>query len=211
MKNLNKIVDVILLFPAVAWSINGIIDLFRNGLYSYTFLLPTHFKIHTFTLLPIATFYVTSFLIIKPHKPIKNFLISFSLLFLSTAVYEFVYAIFMSPHTSPNPPFGGVIASLPFVLGGILLLLFFNRRFHFLANDRKRIIHFLLGFSGLIAVLLILSYTGFFAQINPWLMGQTTNDPHNLLWILSKILCMWMFLPLLVFHSKPFRSVSGHS
>lgn len=209
MKNLNKIVDAILLLPAVVWSINGIIDLFNNGLYSYTFLLPTPFKIHTFTLLPIATFYVTSFLIIQPHKPIKNFLISFSLLFVSTAVYEFVYAIFMSPHTSPNPPFGGVIASLPFVLGGILLLLFLNRRFHFLTNNRKRIILFLLGFSSLIAVLLILSYTGFFAQINPWLMGQTTNDPHNPLWILSKILCMWMFFPLLDFHSKPFRCVSG--
>jgi len=210
MKNLNKIVDVILLLPAIAWSIIGIINLFKNGLYSYTFLFPFPFKIHTFTLLPIATFYVTSFLIIKPHKPIKNFLISISLLFLSTAVYEFVYAIFISPHTSPNPPFGGVIASLPFVLGGILLLSFLNRRFHFLTNDRKGIILFLFGFSSLIAVLLILNSTGFFAQINPWLMGQTTNDPHNPLWILSKILCMWMFFPLLDLHSKLFRSGSSY-
>ena len=213
MKNLNKIVDVILLLPAVVWSLNGIIDLLKNGLYSYTFLLPFSFKIHTFTLLPITTFYLTTFLIIKPHKPVKNFLISFSLLFLFNAVYEFVYAIFMcnaimlAPHFGDPtpPPFGGIILALLPVLGGILLLLFLNRRFHFLTNNRNKIFLFSMGFSSFVAVMLMLNYTGFFAQVNLYLNGQTTNDPHNPLWILSKILCMWMFFPLLDFYPKPLR------
>jgi hypothetical protein len=217
MKNLNKIVDVVLLLPAVVWFLNGIIVLFKNGLYSYTFLLPSYFKIHTFTILSITTFYLTAFLIIKPRKPVKNFLIPFSFLFLFVAVYEFVYGIFMintlmsAPHfggpTPPLPPpgpfpgpFGGSILAL---LGGIPLLFFLNRRFHFLTTNRNKIFLFLLCFSSFIAVMLILNYTGFFAQIHLYLSGQITNDPHNPLWILSKILCMWMFFPLLDFHSKP--------
>ncbi|MFQ5821673.1 MAG: hypothetical protein ACE5I5_16940 [Candidatus Heimdallarchaeota archaeon] len=214
MKTLNKIVDVILLLPAVVWSINGIIDLLKNGLYSYTFLLPFSFKIHTFTLLPIATFYLTTFLIIKPHKKAKNFLISSSLLFLSNAVYEFVYGIFMintimsAPHfdgpTPPHPPIGPFEGSILVLLGGIPLLFLLNRRFHFLTNYRNKIFLFLLWFSSFIVVMLLLNYTGFFAQIHLYLRGQTTNDPHNPLWILSKILCMWMFFPLLDFYSRRF-------
>ena len=90
MKNLNKmIIDVILLFPVVVWLLNGIFTLLINGLYSYTYLIPLPFKIHTFTLLPVTTFYLTTYLVIKPRKPIKNFLIAFLLIFLSMAVYEF--------------------------------------------------------------------------------------------------------------------------
>ena len=150
MKNLNKIVDVILLLPAVVWSLNGIINLLNNGLYSYTFLLPFYFKIRTFTLLPITAFYLTTFLIIKPHKPFKNFLITFSFLFLSIVVYEFVYGILMintlipAPHfggpTLPHLPLGPFEGSILALLGGIPLLFILNRRFHFLTNDRNKII-----------------------------------------------------------------------
>jgi hypothetical protein len=204
MKNFNKIVDVILLLPAVVWSLIGIIDILKNGLYSYTFLLPFPLKIHTFTLLPITTFYLTTFLIIKPHKPVKNFLISSSVLFLSNAVYEFVYAIFICNANPALPPFGGTIA-LPFVLGGIPLLFFLNQRFHFLTNDKRKIFLFLMCFSGFIAVMLVLNHMGFFAQMHLYLSGQATNDPHNPLWILSKILCIWIFFPLLDFYSNPSR------
>lgn len=213
MKNLSRITDVILLLPPVMWSLNGIVDLLKNGLYSYTFLVPFPFKIHAFTLLSTATFYVTTFLIIKPHKPGKNFLISSALVFLSNAVYELVYAIFMCnalmhapPHAQPSPPFGGIMLYLPLVLGGILLLGFLNRRFHFLTKDRNGILLLLLCFSSFIAVLVMLNHAGFFAQVHLYLRGQTTNDPHNPLWILSKIICIWMFFPLLVSYSKPFRN-----
>jgi len=209
---LSKIVNVILLFPAVVWSVNGINDLLKNGFYSYTFLTPLPFKIHTFTLLPSTTFYLTTFLIIKPHKPVKNFLIPFSFLILSIAAYEFVYGIFMintsmpAPHfggpTPPHPPLGPFEGSILALLGGIPLLFFLNRRFHFLTNDKNRIFLFLLGFSGFIAVMLMLSHTGFFAQMHLYLSGQTTNDPHNPLWILSKTLCVWMFFPLLNLYQK---------
>jgi hypothetical protein len=47
--------------------------------------------------------------------------------------------------------------------------------------------------------MLMLSHIGFFAQMHLYLSGQTTNDPHNPLWILSKTLCVWMF-----FHSSIF-------
>jgi len=204
---LSKIVNAILLFPAVIWSITGINNLLKNGFNSYTFLLPFPLKIHTISLLNITIFYLITFLIIKPHKPVKNFLISFSLLLLSNAVYEFVYAIFMCnalilarQFGGPAPPFGGIILALPLVLGGILLLRFLNLKFHFLTNYKNRIFLFLLCFFSFIAVMLLLNHTGFFAQMPLYLSGQATNDPHNPLWILSKTLCAWMFFPLLDFH-----------
>jgi len=206
MKNFNKIVDVILLLPAVAWFLNGMINLLINGLYSYTYLIPFPVKIHTFSLLPITTFYIATFLIVKPHKPVKNFVISSTLLFLSNAIYELVYAIFISPHASPRSPFSRITLILPnlvLVLVGILLLFFLDRRFHFLTKDRNKIFLFLLCFLSFIVVMFILDYTGFFAQAYLWLKEQTSNDPHNPLWILSKILCIWMFFPLLDYYSKP--------
>ena len=214
MKNFNKIVDVILLLPAVVWSLIGIIDILKNGLYSYTFLLPFPLKIHTFTLLPITTFYLATFLIIKPRKPVKNFLMSFIFIFLSIAAYEFVYGIFMINTLMPAPQFGGPTlphpplvfeGSILALLGGIPLLFFLNRRFHFLTNDKRKIFLFLMCFSGFIAVMLVLNHMGFFAQMHLYLSGQATNDPHNPLWILSKILCIWMFFPLLDFYSNPSR------
>lgn len=212
MKLNDKIISVILLFPAIAWSFNGIINLLKNGLYSYTFLSPFPFKIHTFTLLPITTFYLTTFLIIKPHRPFRNFLIPFSFILLSLAFYEFVYGIFMInaltlvPHfRGPAPlhpligPFEGSMLAL---LGGIPLLFSLNRQFRFLTSDQKRVFLFLLCFSSFIAVMLILNSTGFFAQMHLYLSRRIIKDPHNPLWILSKILCAWMFFPLLDLHSK---------
>ena len=217
MKNFNKIVDAILLLPAVVWSFIGIIDILKNGLYSYTFLLPFPFKIHTFTLLPITTFYLTTFLTIKPHKPVRNFLAAFLFIFISMATYELVYGIFMInthmfvPHFEGAPPmrlhhrmlpFGPFEGSIWALLGGIPLLFFLNRRFHFLTSDKRKIFLFLTCFSSFIAVMLTLNHLGFFAQMHLYLSGQTTNDPHNPLWILSKILCVWMFFLLLDFRSN---------
>ena len=207
---LSKILNVILIFPAMVWSFNGINDLSKKGFSSYTFLTPFPFKSHTVSLLNIAIFYLVTFLIIKPHKPVKNFLISLSLLFLSNALYELVYAIFMcnafilapSIDSLTPPPFGGIIIALPLVLGGIFLLRFLNRQIHFLTNDRNRIFLFLACFSSFIAAMLILNNTGFFAEVYLYLSGQITNDPHNPLWILSKTLCVWMFFPLLGLYQK---------
>ena len=223
MKNLDKMIDAILLLPAVVWLLNGISSLLTNGLFSYTYLTPLPFKIHTFTLIPITTFYLTTFLIIKPHNPIKNFSIASSLIFLSMAVYEFVYGIFMiktqisaqhllcSPQLHPPHqmlPFGPFEGSIIALLVGTPLLFFLNRRFHFLTRDRNRTLFFLTCFLSFIAIMLILDHTGFFTQVDLWLKEQTTKDPHNLLWILSKFLCAWMFFPLLNFYTKPSREES---
>ncbi|MFH0897678.1 MAG: hypothetical protein V1850_06505 [Candidatus Bathyarchaeota archaeon] len=207
---LSKILDAILIFPAIVWSFNGINDLSKKGFSSYTFLMPFLFKVHTISLLNIAIFYLATFLIIKPHKPVKNFLVASSLLFLSNALYELVYAIFMcnafmlapSIGSLTPPPFGGIIIALPLVLGGIFLLRFLNRQFHFLTNGRKRLFIFLAGFSSFIAAMLMLNNAGFFAEVYLYLSGQTISDPHNPLWILSKTLCVWMFFPLLGLYQK---------
>ena len=120
MKNLDKMIDVILLLPAVVWFLNGIFSLLTNGLYSYTYLIPLPFKIHTFTLIPITSFYLTTYLVIKPHKSVKNFLIAFLFAFLSMAVYEFVYGIFMiktqtsTPYSESLPPLHPPHRMLPF-------------------------------------------------------------------------------------------------
>ena len=220
MKNLDKMIDVILLLPAVVWFLNGIFSLLTNGLYSHTYLIPLPFKIHTFTLILITTFYLTTYLVIKPHKPFKNFLIAFLFAFLSMAVYEFVYGIFMiktqtsTPYSESPPPlhpphrilsFGPFEGSIIALLIGTPLLLFLNRRFLFLTKSRNRILLFLTCFLSFIAVMSILDYTGFFAQVDLWLKGQTTKDPHNPLWILSKFLSVWMFFLLLDFDFRLFQ------
>lgn len=211
-EKLDTIADVILLLPAVIWFFNGMFSLLTDGLYSYTSLIPLSFEVHTFTLLPITTLYLATFLAIKPHEPLKNFLIAFLFVFLSMAVYEFVYGIFMintqisAPHiggTPPMhpshrmPPFGPFEGSILALLIGMPLLFFLDRRFHFLTKDRNTLLLFLACFLGFIAGMFILDYMGFFAQADLWLKEQTTKDPHNPLWILSKFLCVWMFFLLL--------------
>lgn len=225
LKLSDKVINVVLLLPAIAWSLNGIIDLLKNGLYGYTFLLPFSFKIHTITLLSITTFYMTTFLIIKPHKPVKNFLISSLFIFLSMAIYEFVYFIFMIniptltlppqplrlPAQPPSPlpfPLSLILdilvgpRSILGVLLGIVLLSFLNLQFHFLITNKRNIFLFLMCLSCFIVIMLVLNHMGFFAQMHLYLSRQTTNDPHNPLWVLSKILCVWMFFPLLDLRSN---------
>jgi len=112
----DKMIGVMLILSPVVWLFNGIFSLSINGLFGYTFLIPLPFKIHTFTLIPITIFYLATFIIIKPHSPVKNFLIALSLTIISIAIYEFVYGIFMikthasakhffvpNPTTSPSP------------------------------------------------------------------------------------------------------------
>jgi len=197
--NLDEIVDAILLSPAVVWTVNGIIDISKEGVYTYTFLLPFSFKIHTITLLSITTFYLTTFLIVKPHKPVKNFLISSLFIFLSMGIYEFVYFIFMinapaptlppkpSRPPPPPPPLSFPLSlilnilvgprSIFGILLGIILLSFLNLQFHFLITNKRNIFLFLLCFSSFIAVMLVLSHMGFFAQMHLYL--KWTNHKRS--------------------------------
>lgn len=186
---LRKILSGILLLPSVAWLVSGTRSLAEIGLYSYTFLFPLPVKFHTVSVLNISLFYVVTFLVIRPQRPFKNFSVSASLLFLSNAVYELIYGIFLD--------WSSLMVTVPLVFGGIILLLFLNRRFHFLSNNKKSIFPLLLCFLGLVAVMLQLDHTGFFSEMWLFLRTQTTRDPHNQLWILSKTLSVWMFFPIL--------------
>lgn len=186
---LDRIVSAILLLPAVVWSVSGITSLVENGLYSYVFLFPLPVKFHTVSVLNISIFYLVTFLMIRPHRPVKNFSISSSMLFLSNAVYELIYGIFLD--------WRSLLVTMPLVLGGIIVLLVLNRRFDFLSKDKNRILLFILCFSGFMVVMLTLNYAGFFAEMQLYLGGQATKDPHNPVWILSKTLSVWMFFPIL--------------
>ena len=187
---LDKVTSAMLLLPGLAWSVNGIRTLAGNGLYSYSSLFPLPVKFHTVSVLNISIFYVAVFLAITPHKPLRNFTITCPLLFLSNAVYELIYGIFLN--------WKSLTVTLPLSLGGIALVLFLNRRFHFLTKDRKRIILLVLCLVGLIAIMTSLNEAGFFEEIRLYLSGLTAKDPHNHLWILSKTLSVWMFFPILV-------------
>ncbi|NWG08786.1 MAG: hypothetical protein HXX80_00475 [Nitrososphaerales archaeon] len=186
---LAKIVSGILLFPALVWSLIAIDVVVKNGIYSYTFVPPLPFRIHALSLLNMAIFYVVTFLTILPHKPLKNFSIALSSLFLSNTIYELIFGILYD--------WTSLIVTLPLVSGGIILLLFLNGRFHFLTRDKDHLLLFILCFSTLIALMLILNQTGFFAEMHLYLTGQSMKDPHNMLWILSKVLSVWMLFPLL--------------
>jgi len=181
--------SLVLLLPAVVWSVSGIKNMIENGFYSYTFLLPLPFRTHTVSVLNISIFYLVAFIMIRPHEPIKNFSISCSLLFLSNAVYELIYGIFYD--------WTSLIVTVPLVICGIIVSLFLNRRFHFLSNDKNRILLFIVLFGSLVTVMLTLNNAGFFAEMRLYLSGQTADDPHNPLWILSKTLSVWMFLMVL--------------
>jgi len=186
---LPTMVKGVLLLPALAWLAIGSNDLFRNGLYSYSSLFPFPFKMHTLSLLNIGMFYLTTFLVVTPHKPVKNFLITCSLLFLFNAVYEFAFAVFYD--------WKGLIVTFPLVLGGLALVLLLNRRYSFLTSDRRKISLAMICFSCFFLLMLTLNQSGFFEQVRLYLSGQTATDPHNLLWIVSKMVCLWTLFPLL--------------
>ncbi|MBS7622818.1 hypothetical protein KEJ39_03980 [Candidatus Bathyarchaeota archaeon] len=173
----------------MAWLVNGIKTLAENGLYSYSSLFPLPVELHTVSVLNISFFYVAVFLGVRPHKPLRNFTISCSLLFLSNAVYELIYGVFLD--------WKSLTVTLPLSLGGIALVVFLNRRFHFLTNDGKRILLLALCLVGLIAIMSSLNEAGFFEEMRLYFNGLTAKDPHNVLWILSKILSVWMFCPIL--------------
>jgi len=182
-------VSTALALPAVVWSVIGLSDLFQNGLYGYSSLFPFPFKMHTLSLLNVSTFYLVTFLLVTPHKPMRNFLITCSLLFLFNAVYEFVFAVFYD--------WRGLIVALPLVVGGFVLVLLLNLKYKFLTKDRRKISLAMICFSCFLLLMLTLSQSGFFEQVRLYLSGQRGTDPHNLLWILSKIVCLWMLFPLL--------------
>jgi len=186
---LDRIASVILLVPAAVWSLSGVKNLAENGFYSYTFLFPLPVKFHTVSVLNIFLFYLVAFLMIRPHKLFKNLSISASLLFLSNSVYELIYGIFLD--------WSSLVVTIPIVLAGIIVLVFLNRRFHFLSDEKNRILLFLLCFFIFIGAMLTLNHEGFFAEMRLYLSRQATKDPHNPLWILSKTLSVWMFFPVL--------------
>jgi len=186
---LGGVVSVALLLPAVVWALSGVRILVEKGLYSYTFLFPLPVKLHTVSVLNISVFYLTAFLSIRPPKPVKNFSISSLLLFLSNAVYELVYGVFLD--------WGSLKVTIPLVVVGAGALFFLNRRFHFLVCSRQRSLLFFSGVACLVAVMFTLNGLGFFEEMRLYLSGRAAKDPHNLLWMLSKTVGVWMFLPLL--------------
>lgn len=180
---------MILLLPAVVWSILGVGALAEKGFYSYTFLFPFPLRIHTVSVLNISIFYLVTFLVVRPHQPLRNFSVSSSLLFLSNAVYELVYGILYD--------WTSLQVTIPLILAGTGLLVFLNLRFRFLTNSRGRLLLFVLCFLGFVVIMLVLDRQGFFAEMRFFLSGLSGYDPHNLPWALSKTLSTWMFFPLL--------------
>ena len=183
-----KLVSLIMIIPALVWSSTALYNIVRDGIYSNTSLFPFSFRVHAFSLLNMAVFYIITFLIILPHRPLKNFSRSLALLFLSNSSYELIYGI-MYDWTSLG-------ATLPLTIVSILVLLLLNRRFHFLANGKKNLLWLVACFTILITIMLTLNQMGFFTEMRLYLTGQSMNDPHNLLWIISKFLSVWMFFPL---------------
>lgn len=165
--------------------------LLQNGFYSYSSLFPFPFRMHSLSLLNVSIFYLVTFLAVTPREPVKNFAITCSMLFLFNAIYEFSFAIFYDLR--------GLIVALPLVVGAVVLVLLLNRRFKFLTRDKRNISLAMLSFSCFIVVMFTLNQSGFFEQVRFYLSGQTANDPHNPLWILSKIICLWMLFPMLEF------------
>ena len=186
---LSTIVSAALLVPAVVWIAIGIYALLHNGFYSYSSLFPFPFRMHTLSLLNVSVFYLVTFLVVTPCEPMRNFLIVCSMLFLFNAVYEFVFAVFYD--------WKGLMVALPLILGGFALVLLLNRKYSFLTKDKRKISLAMLCFSSFLMLMLTLNQSGFFEQVRLYLSGQTETDPHNPLWILSKIVCLWTLFPLL--------------
>lgn len=201
--------------PALLWSLAGLGDLIQKGLYGHTLLPPLHFRIHTVTLLSLTSFFLTAFLLVRPRRPVRNFLIPLPFLFLSMAAYELVFFVFMSRVLAGAPPPGrpspaplpipllvllSVLAGPGSVFGvliGLLWLWLLDLKLRFLNRGRRGFLLFLVGFVGFLVVMTVLHCTGFFREVHLYLSGRTPHDPHNLLWLFSKVLCVWMFFPLI--------------
>lgn len=86
-----EMIDTVLLPPAAVWSAIDVKAILEDCLYGYTSPWPFPFRMHTLSLPNIAVFYVITFLLVRPHRPVKNLAIALSLIFLFNAVYELVF------------------------------------------------------------------------------------------------------------------------
>ncbi len=188
-KIVSMTLNVALLAPALMWSFIALYSFVGGGIYVNASLFPFSFRVHALSLLSMSLFYIITFLSVSLREPLKKFSIALTLLFLSNAFYELIYGVLYD--------WTSLQLTLPLTAVGAVVLLRIDRRFRFLRRDGNGLTRFAACLSILFAVMLMLNQMGFFAEMRLYLTGQTANDPHNLLWIISKTLSLWMFLPLL--------------
>lgn len=213
------LLNFLLILPAIFWLILAIANIGERNIYTKVKLIPLPFIIHAVSVVSICFIYLYVFLL----STLKNVIfrtivaISFSLLFMAT--YEFFYWFFLISNLNfyiyrlnhlDNFIFSDYliikskINHLPlkyfkfsiFIIFIIFVFFwFFNRKFSFLATGKINVCFSLIIFVVFLIVMIILGGQGFFVKTLLWFRGFLHENPHNLLWALSKFLAMLMFLP----------------
>lgn len=78
-----------------------------------------------------------------------------------------------------------------------VFLIVLNQIFGFLTTDKRKISLAILIFCGFLLSIYALSHTSFFTELHIFLDNPTAKNPHNPLWLLTKITGLWGFYPLI--------------
>ncbi|GIW66727.1 MAG: hypothetical protein KatS3mg095_0625 [Candidatus Parcubacteria bacterium] len=211
--------------PAIFWLILGIINILERNIYTKIKLIPLPIIIHAVSVISLCFIYLY-FLFLSDLRSISlRVMIGFCFALLFMATYEFFYWIFLIsnlnfdisrinylgfPDISPvNKKFS--FNHLPlkffkisiFIIVFIAIFLFFiNKNYNFLNAQKINIYISLFIFIFFLIIMIILRQQGFFIKTLFWFTGFMDINPHNLLWVLSKLLAMLMFLPIIKIKHK---------
>lgn len=214
------------ILPAIFWLILGIVNIGERNIYTKVKLIPLPFIIHAVSVISMCLMYLYIFLLSTLKNTIFRAIIavSFSLLFMAT--YEFFYWLFLISNLNFDiyrlnnlndfifPGYLSIKSKLNhlplkylkisiFLIFIIFVFLWvFNKKFLFLATGKINIYLSFIIFSVFLITMIILRDQGFFVKTLFWFRGFLHENPHNLLWALSKFLAMVMFLPLIKIKSS---------
>lgn len=214
------LVTFLFILPAIFWLILAIVNIGERNLYTKVKLIPLPFIIHAVSVVGMCLMYLYIFLLSTLKNAIFRAIIatSFGLLFMAT--YEFFYWLFLISNLNfdlsrmdyfalPDPelltkklsvdqlPLKFFKISILTIIILALFLWFVNKKNTFLSIRKVNIYFSLIIFIIFLIVMIILRQQGFFVKTLFWFRGLLHENPHNLLWALSKFLAMLMFLPLI--------------
>jgi hypothetical protein len=210
----------IFISPAIFWLILTIVNLVERDIYTKVRLVPLPFVFHGISVVAMCFIYLYVFLLTKLKNIFLRLIVAISFVVFFMSTYEFFYWIFLisnlnfdlsridyldlfEPRLIIKKP---TLNQLPlkflkisiFIIVFLSVFLWLINRKNNLFNFKKINVYFsLVIFTIFLTVMIILREQGFFLKTLLWFSGITHTNPHNLLWVLSKLLAMLMFFPII--------------
>lgn len=209
--------DLTLLLPIFFWLGLAIYDISRLGIETKMKFTPLPVIIHAISTIGICFNYFFIFFGSNIKNSIFKFVVASLMALLFMATYEFFYWLFLINNLDYDlrklekflkiynflghfPRVIGVNLKFFFYSIIVLIIVFLllkvlNYYLNFLKFNNTRIVIFIFFFLFFLSIMTYLFHQGFFILTYFWFTGQTSYNPHNWLWALSKITSSFLFWP----------------